>query len=134
MTTPSDTRSSLRYDRRQALDLLTELPMGQLMHLAHRERMRRFPEGVVTFVVDTNPNYTNVCVTGCTFCAFCRRRDDDDAYLLSPDEVAEKVAIAEAKGATTVLLQGGHNPKVRLGDWQAYIEAIQAACPKVHIH
>ncbi len=123
-----------RYDRGQALELLADLPMGQLMNLAHQERVRRFPDGTVTFVVDTNPNYTNVCVTGCTFCAFCRKNHDADAYLLSPQEVAEKVATAAAKGATTVLLQGGHNPKVRLKDWQAYIATISSACPHVHIH
>lgn len=116
-----------RYDRAQGLELLADLPMGQLMNLAHQERVRRFPDGTVTFVVDTNPNYTNVCVTGCAFCAFCRKNHDADAYLLSPQEVAEKVATAAAKGATTVLLQGGHNPKVRLQDWQAYIATISSA-------
>lgn len=116
------------------MELLADLPMGQLMNLAHQERIRRFPGGTVTFVVDTNPNYTNVCVTGCAFCAFCRKTGDTDAYLLSPQEVAEKVETAAAKGATTVLLQGGHNPKVGLQDWQAYIEAIRSACPQVHIH
>jgi cyclic dehypoxanthinyl futalosine synthase len=123
-----------RYDRGQALELLADLPMGQLMNLAHQERVRRFPDGTVTFVVDTNPNYTNVCVTGCAFCAFCRKNQDTDAYLLSPQEVAEKVENAAAKGATTVLLQGGHNPKVRLKDWQAYIATIHSVCPYVHIH
>lgn len=114
--------------------MLVDWPMGQLMNLAHQERIRRFPDGTVTFVVDTNPNYTNVCVTGCAFCAFCRKGRDADAYVLSPQEIAEKVATAAAKGATTVLLQGGHNPKVALKDWQAYIAAIQNACPQVHIH
>ncbi len=123
-----------RYDRREALELLADRPMGEVMNLAHRERVRRFPDGRVTFVVDTNPNYTNVCVTGCTFCAFCRKATDEDAYLLEPDELAEKVTLAAANGATTVLLQGGHNPKVGLTDWQAYIAAIQEACPDVHIH
>jgi cyclic dehypoxanthinyl futalosine synthase len=131
MTRPETTE---RYDRGRALDLLVDLPMGQLMNLAHRERVRRFPEGRVTFVVDTNPNYTNVCVTGCAFCAFSRQPGDADAYLLSPRAVAEKVASAADKGATTVLLQGGHHPNVRLKDWQAYITAIQGACPQVHIH
>lgn len=134
MTVSSDHGKPQRYDRRQALKLLADMPMGQLMHLAHRERVRRFPEDTVTFVVDTNPNYTNVCITGCAFCAFCRKATDEDAYLLSPQAMAEKVEIAAAKGATTVLLQGGHNPKVRLKDWQAYIKAIQRACPQVHIH
>ena len=117
MTVRSASEATPRYDRQQALDLLLDLPMGELMHLAHAERKRRFPENVVTFVVDTNPNYTNVCVTGCAFCAFCRRATDEDAFLLSPDEVAERVDIAAAKGATTVLLQGGHKPKGRLADW-----------------
>jgi cyclic dehypoxanthinyl futalosine synthase len=123
-----------RFDRRQALELLGDLPMGQLMTLAHQERIRRFPNDTVTFVVDTNPNYTNVCVTGCAFCAFCRKNGDTDAYLLNPLEVAEKVELAAAKGATTVLLQGGHNPKVGLRDWQAYIATIRSVCPQVHIH
>ena len=104
------------------------------MNLAHQERLRRFPECLVTFVVDTNPNYTNICVTGCAFCAFCRRKNDEDAFLLSPQVVAEKVDVAVKKGATTVLLQGGHNPNVKLKDWQAYIAAIQNSCPTVHIH
>jgi cyclic dehypoxanthinyl futalosine synthase len=84
--------------------------------------------------VDTNPNYTNVCVTGCTFCAFCRKPGDTDAFLLSPQEVAEKVERAADQGATTVLLQGGHNPRVGLKDWQSYIQAIRSTCPQVHIH
>lgn len=126
--------TSLRYDRRQGLELLVDIPMGQLMRLAHAERMRRYPDDTVTFVVDTNPNYTNVCVTGCAFCAFCRRPGDKDAYLLSPQELAARVGAAAAKGATTVLLQGGHNPKVRLKDWLAYIAAIRSTAPRVHIH
>jgi len=123
-----------RFDRGQALELLADLPMGQLMRLAHQDRTRRYPGGKVTFVVDTNPNYTNVCVTGCAFCAFCRKSRDADAYLLSPREVADSVKVAAAKGATTVLLQGGHNPNVGLKDWLAYIETINSMCPHVHIH
>ena len=134
MTTSGVSENKQRYDRRQALELLADLPMGQLMNLAHQERFRRFPDGTVTFVVDTNPNYTNVCATGCAFCAFYRQAGDPEAYLLSPQALAQKVATAAAKGATTVLLQGGHNPQVRLNDWQAYIVAIHDACPHVHVH
>lgn len=134
MTPSSPTSSIQRCDRGQALDLLVNLPMGELMQLAHQERVRRFPDNRVTFVVDTNPNYTNVCVTACAFCAFCRKATDEDAYLLSPQALSEKVEIAAAKGATTVLLQGGHNPRVGLDHWLAYIETIQRVCPQVHIH
>jgi cyclic dehypoxanthinyl futalosine synthase len=123
-----------RYHREQALELFVDMPMGQLMNLAHQERARRFTDNAVTFVVDTNPNYTNGCVTGCRFCAFCRKPGDADAYLLSPREIAGKVQTAANKGATTVLLQGGHHPQVGLTDWQAYIEAIHERCPQVHVH
>ncbi len=123
-----------RVDQRRAMELLTEMPMGELMRRAHEERMRRFADGSVTFVVDTNPNYTNVCVTGCTFCAFYRPKNAADAYRLSPAALAAKVDAAARKGATTVLLQGGHNPDVRLADWLAYIAAIQGVCPQMHIH
>ncbi|MDL2328768.1 CofH family radical SAM protein [Desulfosarcina sp. OttesenSCG-928-A07] len=132
MTTPLV--SPVRYDRRQALELLTQLPMGELMALAHAERTRRFPDGQVTFVMDTNPNYTNVCITQCRFCAFCRPPGAEDAYLFSPEELAATVLRSVKKGATTVLLQGGHNPDVTPELWQQYIIAIREACPDVHIH
>jgi hypothetical protein len=68
------------------------------------------------------------------FLCFFRQAGDADAYLLSPQAVAEKVHAAAEKGATTVLLQGGHHPHVSLNDWQAYIAAIRRVCPHVHIH
>lgn len=123
-----------RLTRRQALALLTQAPMGELMQMAHAERMRRHADQQVTFVFDTNPNYTNVCVTRCRFCAFCRQPDAADAFTLSPDEVGEKVRSAAAMGATTVLLQGGHNPEVGLKEWLDYIAAVQLAAPDIHIH
>jgi cyclic dehypoxanthinyl futalosine synthase len=126
--------NSQRLNRRQALELLTKTPMGELMHRAHAERMRRHPDHRVTFVYDTNPNYTNVCVTRCRFCAFCCGPDDAEAFTLTPGEVGEKVRQAARLGATTVLLQGGHNPKVGLTQWLDYIGAIQAAAAGIHIH
>ena len=123
-----------RYDRATSLELLTRLPMGELMGLAHKARMKRLPYNRVTFVVDTNPNYTNICVTGCRFCAFYKPPGDLKGYTLTPDEVASRVRWAADQGATTVLLQGGHNPDIGLLDWKAYIKAINTACPKIHIH
>jgi cyclic dehypoxanthinyl futalosine synthase len=130
----ADAAKAARLDRAQALELLTREPMGALMAMAHAARIRRHPHPQVTFVFDTNPNYTNVCVTRCRFCAFCRRPGDADAYTLTPAQLADQVRRARDLGATTVLLQGGHNPKVRLADWLAYIRAIRAACPSIHIH
>lgn len=123
-----------RLDRSEALDLLANAPLGELMQRAHGARMRRHPGAQVTFVFDTNPNYTNVCTTRCHFCAFCRQADDSDAFTLTPEQVGERVRKAAASGATTVLIQGGHNPQIGLKQWLAYIAAIQSAAPQVHIH
>jgi cyclic dehypoxanthinyl futalosine synthase len=123
-----------RLDRQAALKILVRTPLGELMALAHAERMRRHTQLRVTFVFDTNPNYTNICVTGCRFCAFCRSPRDPEGYTLTPEEVAARVRKAADAGATTVLLQGGHNPAVGLADWLAYIRAIKAAAPGIHIH
>src|SRR6266545_3558737 len=99
-----------RLDRSHGLWLLTEAPLLGLGSLAQEERFRRFPEKRVTFVIDSNPNYTNVCVTDCQFCAFYRKPGDKEAYTLTVEDVMAKVEVASRHGATTVLLQGGHNP------------------------
>lgn len=127
--------AGVRLGAGDALSLLNgTLPLGELMAYAHAARMRRHPQGLVSFVYDTNPNYTNVCVTHCEFCAFWRSEKAKDAYTLTPAELAARVKRAADAGATTVLLQGGHNPAVTLEHWLAYIEAIRTACPGVHIH
>jgi len=97
-------------------------------------RMQHHPEAQVTYVCDTNPNYTNICATRCHFCAFWRAEESSDAYMLTPTKLAEQVSRAADAGATTVLMQGGHNPNLKLKDWLAYIQAIQTALPSMHIH
>ncbi len=123
-----------RYGRREALALLQEVPLGELMRLGHVARKMRLPGQQVSYVLDTNPNYTNVCETNCTFCAFCRPSGHPQAYTLTPDELAQRVLRAQRAGATTVLLQGGHNPAIGLQDWITYIQAIQDTCSGIHIH
>jgi cyclic dehypoxanthinyl futalosine synthase len=103
-----------RLERAEGLWLLTEAPLVDLGSVAQEARLRRIPEKRVTFVIDSNPNYTNVCITDCQFCAFYRRPGDKDAYTLTVDEVMAKVESAARQGATTVLLQGGHNPALPL--------------------
>ena len=56
-----------RYDRKSGLEMLKKMPMGELMRMSYKARLKRIPGNVVTFVYDTNPNYTNICVTGCSF-------------------------------------------------------------------
>lgn len=123
-----------RYNRSEGMEMLKKLPMGRLMRMAYKARLKRLPGNLVSFVYDTNPNYTNICVAGCSFCAFYRHPGDKDAYTLLPEELACKVKKAYDMGASTVLLQGGHNPRLHLQDWLEYIRAIRAQCPGIHIH
>ncbi|HMB68495.1 MAG TPA: radical SAM protein, partial [bacterium] len=101
-----------RVDEADALFLLRDAHLSDLCALGHEMRLRRVPGDHVTFVIDTNPNYTNVCITDCLFCAFYRKPGHKEAYWHSVDEVVEMVGRAVEKGATTSLLQGGHNPEI----------------------
>ena len=72
-----------RLDREEGRFLLTDAPLLEVGALANEVRFARLPDRVVTFVIDTNPNYTNVCITDCQFCAFYRRPGDREAYTLT---------------------------------------------------
>ncbi len=123
-----------RLDREEGRWLLTEAPLLEAGALAQEVRFARIPDRVVTFVIDSNPNYTNVCITDCQFCAFYRKPDDPDAYTLTVDEVLAKVESAAAKGATTVLLQGGHNPALPLDYYVALVRETRRRFPQVTPH
>ncbi|HZP36711.1 MAG TPA: cyclic dehypoxanthinyl futalosine synthase [Methylomirabilota bacterium] len=123
-----------RLDRADGHWLLSEAPLLDLGSLAQEARFRRIPEKRVTFVIDTNPNYTNVCITDCQFCAFYRKPGDREAYTLTVDEVMEKVAFAAREGATTVLLQGGHNPALPLEYYLDLVRETRRRFPAVTPH
>jgi len=88
----------------------------------------------VTYVVNRNINFTNVCYTGCRFCAFAQRRTDADAYSLSTDEVAQRARVAWDLGATEVCMQGGIDPELPGTAYFDLVRAIRAAVPEMHIH
>src|SRR5262245_12806082 len=114
--------------------LLTEAPLVEVGALAQAMRFQRIPERRVTFVIDSNPNYTNVCVTDCQFCAFYRKPGDPEAWTLTVDEVLAKVEFAASKGATTVLLQGGHNPALPLEYYLTLVRETRRRFPQVTPH
>ena len=123
-----------RLDRKDGQWLLTEAPLLEVGALANELRFRRLPDKRVTFVIDSNPNYTNVCVTDCQFCAFYRKPGHPEAWTLSVDEVLAKVEFAAAKGATTVLLQGGHNPDLPLEYYLTIVRETRRRFPDVTPH
>ena len=88
----------------------------------------------VTYVVNRNINFTNVCYTGCRFCAFAQRRTDADAYSLSLDEVTERAAQAWEVGATEICMQGGIDPQLPGSAYFDLARAIKAGAPDIHLH
>ena len=122
-------------DATQALALLTaEGPdLAAVLRLA--DDVRRDTVGDdVTYVVNRNVNFTNVCYTGCRFCAFAQRRTDADAYTLSLDEVADRAREAWAVGATEVCMQGGIDPQLPGTAYLDLARAITSAAPDLHVH
>jgi FO synthase len=88
----------------------------------------------VTYIVNRNINFTNVCYTGCRFCAFAQRRTDDDAYTLSLDQVADRAEEAWAVGATEVCMQGGIHPDLPGTAYFELVKAVKARVPEMHVH
>src|SRR6188508_2780045 len=99
-----------RITAAEALALYTDAPTALLGRLADDLRRDRHPEGVVTYIIDRNVNYTNVCVARCKFCAFYRPVGSAEGYTLGFDEIFRKIDETIAVGGNQLLLQGGHNP------------------------
>src|SRR5882672_736122 len=123
-----------RLTSEEGLYLFEDADLMTVGLLAQEVRQRRHPEGRVTFVIDSNPNYTNACVADCLFCAFYRPPGDKEAYTLSIEQVMEKIARAAGMGATTVLLQGGLNPELPLDYYTALVRETRRRFPQVTPH
>ena len=146
MTTPARPRDAaaalafsaangdIRLTPDQALLLLEHGDLLTLGQAASAMRQRLVPDDGVTFIVDRNVNYTNVCVSGCSFCAFYRDESDADAYVLSRDELADKVAETIALDGTAILLQGGMHPQLDIAWYEDMLHAIKEDHPGIHVH
>lgn len=131
---PPKVRTGERLTGEEGYWLLTEAPLVELGRWAQAARFRFHPDPTVTFVIDSNPNYTNVCETDCLFCAFYRKPGAPDAYTLTVDQVMEKIGRAAAQGATTVLLQGGHNAAIPFEYYLELVRTTRRRYPQVTPH
>jgi cyclic dehypoxanthinyl futalosine synthase len=118
---------------RDYLSLYEKAPLLELGRLADAERWRQHPEKVVTYIIDRNINYTNVCVADCGFCAFYRRPKDHQGYVLSFEEIGAKIDECKAIGGVQILLQGGHNPYIPFEWYLDLMRYIKQNHP-IHIH
>ena len=123
-----------RISNEEALFLLKEADLLTLGKLANYVRKEKHPEDIVTFVVDRNVNYTNVCVAGCKFCAFQTKRNAPDAYLLDLDEIFAKIQELVDWGGTTLLMQGGLNPDLKLDFYVEMFSRIKEKFPQIQVH
>jgi len=123
-----------RIERAAALELLIN---GDLLALGKRAdaiRRQLHPDNTVTFVVDRNVNYTNICESKCSFCAFYRSKDAADAYILEPEHIFEKIAELVAQGGTQLLMQGGLNPDLKIEFFEVLFREIKKRFPGVQNH
>ena len=127
-------RAGQRITSEEGLALLQEAPLLELGALAQEGRYRLNPEPVVTFVIDTNLNYTNVCDAYCTFCAFYRTEKDADAYTYTVDEMLEQIGKAAEQSVTTVLIQGGLNPKLPMEYYEELVRRTRERFPGILPH
>ena len=118
---------------RSYLELYEQAPLLELGRLADETRWQLHPENVVTYIIDRNINYTNVCVADCKFCAFYRRPKHKDGYLLSYEEIGRKIDELKAIGGVQILMQGGHNPYIPFEWYLDLLRYIKRHHP-IHIH
>jgi cyclic dehypoxanthinyl futalosine synthase len=118
----------------EALFLYAEAPTYWLGRMADTVRARKHPHKVVSYIIDRNVNYTNVCVARCNFCAFYRPVGHGEGYVLGFDEIFRKIDETIAVGGVQLLLQGGHNPDLPLEWYEDLFRAIKARYPEFKLH
>ena len=123
-----------RLSFEEGVQLYKEAPLHELGAAAHARRMALHDPDVVTYVIDTTINYTNVCNVHCTFCAFFRPEKHDEGYTMSHDEVLSRVKHAADQGATQIMIQGGVNPELRLDWFEQLFQRVRAEFPSVDLH
>lgn len=143
MTATATSALEAAYERAEAGERLTTedavvlLSQGDLLtlgSLAAAARQRKNPGRAVTYVVDRNVNYTNVCVTYCSFCAFYRPPGHEEGYVQTYDQVAARLEELRAQGGRQVLLQGGHHPDLPLSWYEGLLRSMRERFPEINVH
>ncbi|HVH25844.1 MAG TPA: cyclic dehypoxanthinyl futalosine synthase [Vicinamibacterales bacterium] len=127
-------RDGGRVDAVEALELYRHASAPLLGRLAETIRLQKHPDRVVTYIIDRNANYTNVCVAKCNFCAFYRPVGSPDGYVLGFDEVFRKIDETIAVGGMQLLLQGGHNPDLPLEWFEDLFRSVKKRYPDFKLH
>ena len=127
-------RQGGRVDRHEALSLYRHAPTALLGELADGIRERKHPGRTVTYIIDRNVNYTNVCVARCNFCAFYRPVGSQEGYVLGFEEIHRKIDETIELGGGQLLLQGGHNPDLPLEWYEDLFRGVKTRYPEFKLH
>ncbi len=123
-----------RLEPDEALELWHKTDFFSLGALARKVRFRLHPERIVTYIVDRNINYTNICISGCKFCAYYAPPGSERGYVLSQEELFKKIEETLALGGTQILLQGGLHPDLPLSFYEEMLTKIKKRFPSLHLH
>jgi cyclic dehypoxanthinyl futalosine synthase len=123
-----------RLSNKEALDLIQNASLATLGEMATAKKRELHPDRITSFIVDRNINYTNVCWVDCKFCAFYRHEKDDDAYVLSFEEIGKKIEELIEIGGTQILFQGGVHPKLQIEWYEDLVGYISENYPTITIH
>jgi len=123
-----------RITNQEALDLIQNTSLIELGKLSSQRKAQLHPKKITTFVIDRNINYTNICWVDCKFCAFYRHAKDDDAYILTYEEIDQKIDELLEIGGTQILFQGGVHPKLKIDFYEDLVEHIHNKYPTITIH
>lgn len=124
----------IRIEFDEAVELFNSGKLLELGEAADAVARRKHPHPFRTFNIDRNINYTNVCTAVCDFCAFYRKVDDADAYVLDRDVLLEKIRETEALGGDQILMQGGLHPHLKLEWYEELLRDIKTNFPRINIH
>jgi cyclic dehypoxanthinyl futalosine synthase len=122
-----------RITKKEGLDLLKSSDLLGLGMMADNVRKTLHPQGDVSFIIDRNINYTNVCINKCKFCAFYRDKDDPEAYILSKRKLYNKIRETIDCGGTQILMQGGLHPDLDINYYVDLLKSIKQKFP-IHVH
>jgi cyclic dehypoxanthinyl futalosine synthase len=123
-----------RLTKDECLRLFESHDLLAIGRAAHAVRMRLHPKKIMTFVIDRNINYTNVCNTDCSFCAFYRKAGDADAYVRTRNELRQKIVETFEAGGSQILMQGGLNEDIPFEWYEELLRWMKSEFPNLHIH
>ena len=125
--------SSYRLTQEEAVELYKNAPLHELSRSANQRRISMLGSNKVTFLVDRNINYTNVCTINCQFCSFYRPPGHEETYTQSYQEISQRIVELEEIGGSRILMQGGVNPSLKFDWYLELLEFLQVNHPTIHL-